>query len=285
MYRWDSNSLSWTVWDGSLTTGNITIGTVNQGTGGASAWLVSGPLTDAQLRATPVPVSATNLDALLSTRNAEATQLLIKAKTDNLDVALSTRALEAGGNLAAIKADVDKIPAQGQAVAANSTPVVLPATQVTTLTPPAAITGFAIESTQLTGNTSLTAIDTDIKATQPRSITSIVPGVGPTNLGKAEDAASADGDTGVGVLGVRQSIPSTTTNAVGDYAFVKTDDQGRLWINSDVLGIALNRHSNLLQQLVVEMRVSNHYLQSGLNVIDDADSLRQDIDFTLNSVN
>jgi len=32
-----------------------------------------------------------NLDVALSTRNLEATQLLIKAKTDNLDVALSTR--------------------------------------------------------------------------------------------------------------------------------------------------------------------------------------------------
>ena len=31
--------------------------TVNQGTGGASAWLVTGPLTDAQLRASAVTVS------------------------------------------------------------------------------------------------------------------------------------------------------------------------------------------------------------------------------------
>lgn len=61
----------------------------------------------------------------------------------------STLALEAGGNLAAIKADVDKIPSQGQALAAASTPVVLTAIQVSALTPPAAITGFALEAGHL----------------------------------------------------------------------------------------------------------------------------------------
>lgn len=48
-------------------------------------------LTDVQLRAVAVPVSAANLDAALSTRATEATLALIKAKTDNLDVLLSTR--------------------------------------------------------------------------------------------------------------------------------------------------------------------------------------------------
>lgn len=49
-------------------------------------------------------------------------------------------ALETGGNLAAIKTDVDKIPSQGQALSAASMPVVLPAAQITTLTPLATIT-------------------------------------------------------------------------------------------------------------------------------------------------
>jgi len=54
-------------------------------------------------------------------------------------------ALEAG-HLATIDSH---IPAQGQALAAASVPVVLPAAQVTTLTPPAAITGFALEAGHL----------------------------------------------------------------------------------------------------------------------------------------
>lgn len=70
------------------------------------------------------------------------------AVTANAGTNLNTSllALEAGGNLAAIKTDVDKIPSQGQALAAASMPVVLPAAQITTLTPPAAITNFALET-------------------------------------------------------------------------------------------------------------------------------------------
>lgn len=57
---------------------------------------VTGPLTDAQLRATAVPISGTvtsNAGTNLNTSalNLESTQALIKAKTDSLDVLLSTR--------------------------------------------------------------------------------------------------------------------------------------------------------------------------------------------------
>lgn len=51
--------------------------------------------------------------------------------------------------LTSILADVDKIPSQGQALAGASTPVVLTAAQITTLTPPPAITGFATEAGHL----------------------------------------------------------------------------------------------------------------------------------------
>lgn len=61
----------------------------------------------------------------------------------------SALALESGGNLASIKTNTDKIPALGQALAAASVPVILPAATVTTLTPPAAITGFATSANQL----------------------------------------------------------------------------------------------------------------------------------------
>ena len=60
----------------------------------------------------------------------------------------SALALETGGNLASIKTNTDKIPALGQALAAGSVPVVLPAAQITTLTPPAAITGYATSAKQ-----------------------------------------------------------------------------------------------------------------------------------------
>lgn len=64
------------------------------------------------------------------------------------------------GSIATSAASIDtKTPALGQALAAGSVPVVLPAAQITTLTPPAAITGFALESG---GN--LAAAATDLAA-------------------------------------------------------------------------------------------------------------------------
>jgi hypothetical protein len=74
--------------------------------------------------------------------------------------AITNFANETGGNLAAIKAKTDNIPALGQALAAASVPVVLTAAQMSTLTPPAAITGFATSAKQDTGNTSIASVDT-----------------------------------------------------------------------------------------------------------------------------
>lgn len=73
--------------------------------------------------------------------------LKVDLGADN-DVTLATLPDTASGDLAAIKAKTDNIPAQGQALAAASLPVVLTAAQVTTLTPPAAITGFATAAAQ-----------------------------------------------------------------------------------------------------------------------------------------
>ena len=90
----------------------------------------------------------------------QATQPVSGTVTANAGTNLntSTLALEAGGNLATIKTNTDKIPSQGKALAANSTPVVLTAAQVTTLTPPAAITGFATSALQTTQDTSINTL-------------------------------------------------------------------------------------------------------------------------------
>src|SRR3978361_1771595 len=64
----------------------------------------------------------------------------------------SSLALETGGNLASINT---KVPALGQALAAASVPVILPSATITTLTPPAAITGFALDATLGTTNTEI----------------------------------------------------------------------------------------------------------------------------------
>ena len=79
-----------------------------------------------------------SIDVNLSTRNAEATQLLVKGvldniklKTDNLDVALSTRASETTlGTRLADATFTNRINTLGQKTSAQSTPVVLPSDQI-----------------------------------------------------------------------------------------------------------------------------------------------------------
>ena len=73
-------------------------------------------------------ISALTPPAAITGFNLEITQLDVKAAVESLNT---------------------KLPAQGQALEAASTPVVLPVAQITALTPPAAITGFALEVTQL----------------------------------------------------------------------------------------------------------------------------------------
>jgi hypothetical protein len=61
--------------------------------------------------------------------------------------------------------------------------------------------------------------------------TSVTPGTGAANLGKAEDAAHASGDTGVFSLGVRNDGAGTTlTSANGDYSPLATSGQGDLHV-------------------------------------------------------
>jgi len=61
-------------------------------------------------------------------------------------------------------------------------------------------------------------------------VTSIIPGVAATNLGKAEDAVHASGDVGVMVLAVRDDAPSASKAAEGDYTPLLTNATGQLYI-------------------------------------------------------
>lgn len=61
------------------------------------------------------------------------------------------------------------------------------------------------------------------------TISSIVPGTGATNLGKAEDAVHASGDTGVMVLGVSNEAQSNLNSADGDYTPIGTNRKGTVY--------------------------------------------------------
>lgn len=62
-------------------------------------------------------------------------------------------------------------------------------------------------------------------------VTSIVPGAGATNLGKAEDAAHSSGDVGVMGLTVRQDTAAALGGTDADYQPFITDASGRLHVN------------------------------------------------------
>jgi hypothetical protein len=136
---------------------------------------VTGPLTDAQLRASAVPVSGTFF---------QATQPVSGTVTSNAGTNLNTSALALeAGHLATIDTSTAKIPSQGQALAGASMPVVLPATQITTLTPPAAITGFALEAGHLaTIDTSTAKIPSQGQALAGASMPVVLPAAQITTL-------------------------------------------------------------------------------------------------------
>jgi hypothetical protein len=61
-------------------------------------------------------------------------------------------------------------------------------------------------------------------------VLSVVPGTGATALGKAIDTAAGATDTGVAALAVRDDALSTLTPAETDYAPLRVDSTGALWV-------------------------------------------------------
>jgi len=152
--------------------------------------------------------------------------------------AITNFANETGGNLATVKTNTDKIPSQGQALAASSTPVVLTAAQVTTLTPPAAITGFATSAKQDTiighvdgVETLLGTIDTKLAGTL-----TVTGGGGGTEY--TEDVATANPIVGTATMIERDDVLSVVTPIEGDNIGLRGTAEGALWIqdfNSDAI--------------------------------------------------
>lgn len=86
-----------------------------------------------------------------------------------------------------------------------------------------------------TGSNSIGAISTVATVTTVSTLsntTQLTPGTAAANLGKAEDAASANGDTMVAAAAVRTDTPVSGANASAsaDYVPIITDSFGRLWI-------------------------------------------------------
>lgn len=203
----------------------------------------SSGLTDAELRASPVPVSLTGSVAVTqSTSPWVVSGTVTGTVTANAGTDLNTSllALEAGGNLAAIKAKTDNIPALGQALATASVPVVLTAAQLSTLTPPAAITGFATSVKQSDGTQKTQIVDGsgNVIGSTANALNVHLDG-GVTVLSGTftdasdydEDSAHVSGNKGQFLLGVRNDAGATTfTDTNGDYSPLAVDSKGAVAI-------------------------------------------------------
>lgn len=75
-------------------------------------------------------------------------------------------------------------------------------------------------------------------------VTSVIPGVGATNLGKAEDAVHASGDTGVFVLTRRIDAAASSAGASGDYATFNTNATGDLYVTLDGESVTTTNTAN-----------------------------------------
>lgn len=93
-----------------------------------------------------------------------------------------------------------KTPALGQAAAAASVPVILPSATITTLTPPAAITGFGTAANQTTIIGHVDGLETAIASTNTKLDT----------LNTNVTAAIPAGTAIIGKVGIDQATPGTT---------------------------------------------------------------------------
>jgi len=112
---------------------------------------------------------------------------------------LATATKQDTGNASVASVDT-KTPALGQALAAASTPVVLTAAQVTTLTPPAAITGFATSAKQDTADTSINTL------LKPASTLAAVTTVGTVSSITAIANALPAGTNAIGKLAANSGV-------------------------------------------------------------------------------
>lgn len=174
--------------------------------------------------------TSATVDAALPAGSNVIGQVTANAGT-NLNTSLL--ALESGGNLAAAAASLSVMddwdesdrakvnPIVGVAGVAAGSGVVGTTTQRVCLATDVALPAGTNAIGKLSANSGIDIGDVDI--------TSVVPGVAATSLGKAEDAAHTTGDTGVMALAVRNDTIAALANTTLDYIPITTNNVGAQW--------------------------------------------------------
>lgn len=146
--------------------------TANLGTLNGAATAAKQPALGTAGSASADVISVQGIASMIAFKvdGSAVTQPVSIAGSIALPTGASTSALQTTGNTS-LSTIATNIPAQGQALAAASLPVVLTAAQITTLTPPTTVTanlgtlnGAATAANQSTGNTSLGTIATNTPA-------------------------------------------------------------------------------------------------------------------------
>lgn len=100
------------------------------------------------------------------------------------------------------------------------------------------------------------------------AVSSVTPGVGATNLGKAEDAAHTSGQTGVAILGVRRDTPIVGSDTDGDYSTINLDSSGRVYTT------AKNEANSGVD--IGDVTINNAAGASAVNIQDGGNSITVD---------
>lgn len=132
-----------------------------------------------------------------------------------------------GTSKAAVGANGLKVDASGATVPVDSELPAAAALADTTANPTTPLVGAAME---MFNGTQWDRVRGDTTSGLWVQTKAQVPGVGATNLGKAEDAVAGDGDTGVAILGVRQDTPASSVSASGDYMVPQLSNLGQMWV-------------------------------------------------------
>ena len=191
--------------------------------------------------------------------------------------AITNFANETGGNLAAIKADVDKIPSQGQALAAASTPVVLPVAQITTLTPPAAITGFATSTKQSDASQKTQVVDGsgNVIGSTTNALDINIKSGNPTTITATQSTAASLKTESVGTKTTNAAVPGTTsTDTLPGVANAAAPTYTETYAVKESMDLSGNQRTTLGTLLAGENlttnRINNEPVYSFLNITTNA---------------
>lgn len=215
-----------------------------------SGTVSTGGLTDAELRATAVPVSGTFFQAtqpvsassLPLPTGAATAALQTQPGVDIGDVTINNASgasavnIQDGGNSITVDGTVSVSgsvavtgPLTDAQLRASVVPVSLTSTTITGTVASTQSGSWSVGVNNASGASAVNIQDGGNSITVDGSvaISSVIPGTGATNLGKAEDDPSAAGDVGVKVLGIRQDTLASVVSANGDYSCMTVDRYGR----------------------------------------------------------